>query len=109
MIIETVDSKAVFDDDTKLFNIKETISVNQLGGEGLATSAGLRTGDILHSMTIVKENESIYVELDRGFKFLDAMLLVREGDSIIFEYTRGDVTTSSASRLATSNDFMLIP
>ncbi|MBQ8522951.1 MAG: trypsin-like peptidase domain-containing protein [Clostridia bacterium] len=104
--IEIQSSKGYYDETTGTMKIAETIGVKSFESESLAKDIGQQVGDILTSVEIIKEDETIVIEIDRMFKMIDAMLLVREGDCIKFNYTRNGIAGSVTTPVLTSDNFI---
>ena len=104
--IQIIGSQGYYDESTGLMRIKETVQVASVETDSLASSIGQQVGDILTSVEIIKEDETIVIEIDRMFKMIDAMLLVREGDCIKFNYTRGGVSGNVTTSTLTSDNFI---
>ena len=83
----TSDSKAVFDYDTGLIRIEETVSVYDVSAGSLAEGV-LQSGDILVSATI---NGTTTVKITRQYHMIDMMLDVRVGDVVTVTVLRGGV------------------
>ena len=75
--VSTTDSKAVFDSDTGLISIEETVSVYEVSSGSLAEGI-LQAGDILVSATV---NGNV-TEITRQYHVIDMMLDVRVGDEV---------------------------
>ncbi len=88
---EVCDSYGYYDEDTGLMRINETVRISQFATDSLAREHGFAVGDIITSVDIIKNDQTISIDIDRGFKLADALLLVREGDSVRFNYTRDEV------------------
>lgn len=109
VLMEAVSSKGFYDTNTGLMRIKETVALSSVERDYLADEMGLKPGDIINSVKIVRGTETIYDKpIIRTFQLTDAMLLVREGDSVIFNYTRGESTTNLATPILTSEHFITV-
>lgn len=115
--VKMVGSKAVYDDQTGLYSIKANIEIADLIADGVADEMGLKKGDILKSIKIIRgtENAGIYGEIDaeaveitRLFTIIDYMLGARVGDVIQIEYTRGEVTGTATSTALTADNFVAV-
>ncbi|MBO5910093.1 MAG: hypothetical protein J6Q15_01145, partial [Clostridia bacterium] len=84
----------------------ETVAIGGVETNSLASTLGLKTGDIINSVEIIKEGKTINITIDRTFKLIDAMLLVRRGDSIVFNYSRDGVAGSVTTPILTANNFI---
>ena len=104
--IEIQSSKGYYDETNGTMKIAETIGVKSFESESLAKDIGQQVGDILTSVEIIKEDETIVIEIDRMFKMIDAMLLVREGECIKFNYTRNGIAGSVTTPVLTSDNFI---
>lgn len=82
--VSTTDSKAVFDSDTGLISIEETVSVYEVSSGSLAEGI-LQAGDILVSATV---NGNV-TEITRQYHVIDMMLDVRVGDEVTLCILRG--------------------
>lgn len=106
MTIEIVGSKGYYDDATGLMRINETVAVSKIEAGSLATEMGLKVGDVINSVEIVKSSETIEIQATRLFRVIDVMLLVREGDSIVINYTRNGETGVAATPVLTADNFI---
>lgn len=115
MTINVEGSKAVYDKDTGLYITQAEIVVESLIAEGVANNMGLKKGDILNSITIVRgeENEALYgtvseidTQITREYILEDFLLNVRVGDVIQIKYTRGGVAGVATSTILTAEDFV---
>jgi len=106
--VETINSKGYYDQSTGLMRIKEDVAVSKVEIDSIAHQIGLKVGDIITNVQIVKPTETINVNIDRTFMLIDTMLLVREGDSIIFNYTRKGVEGFSATTALLADNFIEI-
>lgn len=104
--IQIIGSKGYYDETSSTMKIAETVQVAKFESDSLASGIGQKVGDILTSVEIIKNNETIVVKIDRMFKMIDAMLLVREGDSIKFNYTRDGVAGSVTTSALTTDNFI---
>ena len=91
---EVCDSYGYYDQDSGLMRINETVCISKFAIDSLARDYGFLVGDIIDRVDIIKADQTITIDIDRGFKLADALLLVREGDSVRFGYTRNDVSGS---------------
>ena len=79
------DSSAVFDSQTGLISIKETVSVYEVTKNSLADGV-LQAGDILVSITVKGDTTVI----SRQYHIIDMMLDVRVGDTVTLNIIRGE-------------------
>ena len=79
------DSSAVFDSQTGLISIKETVSVYEVTKNSLADGV-LQTGDVLVSATLKGDTTVIA----RQYHIIDMMLDVRAGDTVTLNIIRGE-------------------
>jgi S1-C subfamily serine protease len=106
--LQTINSKAYYDDETGLMNIVETVAIGNVNQNSLAEELGLNVGDVITSVKIVKEDEVIEKDIKRSFALSDAMLLVRVGDSVIFSYSRNGVEGTFVTTALTEDYFIEI-
>lgn len=92
--VTTSDSKAVYDADTGLMRIQETVSVYEVSKGSLAEGM-LQAEDILISATINGEKLAI----TRQYHIIDMMLDVRAGDIVELEILREGQETSVSIRI----------
>lgn len=83
------DSKAVYEPETGLIRIQETVSVYEVSKGSLAEGK-LQTGDILLSATVGGQKMNI----TRQYHIIDMMLDVRAGDTVELEILRDGAETS---------------
>ena len=83
--VSTVDSKAVYDAQTGLISIKETVSVYEVS-DGSASDGVLREGDVLLSAVLNDKT----TEITRQFHLIDLMLDLRVGDTLTLNILRND-------------------
>ena len=83
--VNTSNSKAFYDSQTGRFEIKETVSVDEVS-KGSLSDGILEVGDVLLSVTI---GENV-TEIARQHHVIDMMLDVRVGDVVSFRIMRGD-------------------
>ena len=81
--VSTSDSKAVYDSDTGLFTIEETISVYEVTSGSLADGI-LQAEDILISATLNGNT----IDITRQYHIIDMMLDVRVGDVVTLKILR---------------------
>ena len=81
--VATSDSKAVYESETGLMRIQETVSVYEVSKGSLAEGT-LQSGDILISATIKGQQ----TEITRQYHIIDMMLDVRAGDTIELDILR---------------------
>ncbi len=95
--LQVVNSRGCYDADTGLMKIKETIEVSKIEGDSIAQEVGLKKGDKLTSVEIIKPTKTISVEVNRLFTAIDFLWNTEIGDCIKFNYIRngesGSVTT----------------
>ncbi len=84
--VSTSDSKAVFDSDTGLVTIEETVSVYEVSDGSLADGV-LQAEDILVSATLNGNT----VNITRQYHIIDMMLDVRVGDTVSLVIVRDGV------------------
>ena len=77
------DSKAVYDTQTGLMHIQETVSIYEISKGSLADGV-LQTGDILLSATI----DGKQTQITRQYHIIDMMLDLRVGDTVELEILR---------------------
>lgn len=105
--LETTNSRAYYDNKTGLMTIKEEVSVASVEEDSLASEIGLKIGDVITGVEIVRAaGERVSIDINRVFTLIDAMWLVREGDSIIFNYTRGGTEGSVATQALIKDNFI---
>lgn len=80
---KTSESKAVYDEETGLTRIRETVTVDSVEENGLAYGK-LESGDILLTATF---NEKT-VDIDRSFTLSDMLLEAKVGDSVTISFSR---------------------
>jgi len=108
VVVEAINSKASYDQSTGLMRINETVAIVDFETNSIAQSAGLKTGDIITGVKIVRGDQTINdTTVNRVFKAIDPMIMVREGDVIIINYTRAGVD-ASATIVTTGNNFTQI-
>ena len=106
--LNTINSKAHYDETSGLMRIKETVSISNIEGASLGNDIGLKTGDVISSIEIINANGTTVIEIDRVFKVVDAMLLAREGDCIKINYVRNLVAGSVATNTLTAENFISV-
>ena len=106
--INVKSSKAYYDEEYAVVKIREEVQIAQIEGDSLATELGLKIGDVINSVQIIRGEEIIEKPIDRTFTLIDMMLLVNEGDCIKFNYTRDGVSGSVTSVALTENYFTTI-
>lgn len=101
---QVCDSKGYYDADSGLMRIKETVNISQFATNSLARECGFLVGDIITSVDIIKVDQTITIDIDRGFKLADALLLVREGDTVRFDCIRaGEEKTITMVSITSDN------
>jgi len=106
--IQIVNSKAEYDENTGLMRIKETVKVASVENDSLAQTMGLKAGDELTSVSVVKSNQTKSTEITRLFSMIDFMWSVREGDCIKIDYVRDGSAGSVTSTPVTAESFIEI-
>lgn len=104
--IQIVNSKAEYDENTGLMSIKETVKVASVENNSLAQTMGIKAGDELTSVSVVKLNQIKSTEITRLFSMIDLMWSVREGDCIKIDYIRDGVAGSVTSTPVIAENFI---
>ncbi len=104
--VQTTDSKAHYNEDTGLMEIREDVSISDVVEDSLADTLGLKIGDIINSIEIVSDRGNVKIDINHTYSLIDAMLLVRVGDSVVFNYTRAGFEGSVATADLTSLNFI---
>lgn len=81
--VSTADARAVYDAQTGLLSVQETVSVHEVSKGSLADGV-LQSGDVLISATINGQTAAI----TRQYHIIDMMLDVRVGDTVSFRILR---------------------
>ena len=98
--LETGNTFGVYDDEKGLALIREVVTIDSVTMLSPAKSAGLKSGDVLKSITV----DDVTREIVRGFTLEDAELLCRENSRVTIVYER-DGETLSVSFHVTSSCF----
>ena len=106
--LQVVDSRGYYDTDTGLMKIKETIEVAKTEGDSLAQEIGLKKGDKITSIEIIKPTETISVQVNRLFSAIDFLWNAELGDCVKFNYTRDGVDGSVVSSALTIDNFISV-
>lgn len=106
--LQVVNSYGYYDPDTGLMRIKEKVEISKTEGDSLAQEIGLKKGDIITSIEIIKPTETISVDVNRLFTAIDFLWEVEIGDCIKFNYIRGGVEGSVTSTSLTAENFINI-
>ena len=85
--VKLSDSKAVYNEETGLTKIIETVKVEEVSA-GSNAMGKLQKGDIYVSITI----RGVKYDITRQFILIDACLNAREGDIVTIEVLRDGVT-----------------
>ncbi len=94
--------KAVYNEETQLTSIKETIMVNEVTRGSLGEASGLQVNDIIKKATF---DDKTY-EIDRNFKLSDLMLGAQVGETVVLEVLRGAETINIS--ITVTNDCILL-
>lgn len=86
--VSTSDSKAVYDGQTGLVTIRETVSVYEVNSGSLADGV-LQAGDVLLSATVTNNQGAKTTEITRQYHIIDMMLDVRVDDVVTLTILRG--------------------
>ena len=81
--VSTEGSAAVYDPETGIVSIRETVAVSEVSSDG-AAGGRLQKGDIVLSVTLGGRT----YEITRGYMLIDAMLTARPGDAAVFRILR---------------------
>ena len=81
--VNTSDSKAVYDSETGLISLRETVSVYEIN-EGALADGVLQEGDLLCSALL----NGVKTDITRQYHIIDMMLDVRVGDVVELELLR---------------------
>jgi len=84
IVVAADDSLAVFNTDTGLIDIVETVVVESVNSDSLA-SGKLQAGDVIKSLMLNGDT----IEVTRTFHIVDFMLNARAGDKVIVTIERG--------------------
>lgn len=115
--LETINSRAKYDESTGLYNIIGDIGIANITSGKMADKMGLKAGDIIKSVTIIRGEENIkkYSELkvsslkiNRLYETIDFFLNTRMGDCVKIEYLRDGVVGFATSTSLTTDDFVQI-
>ena len=106
--LQVVNSQGYYDADTGLMKIRETIEIAKTEGDSLAQEIGLKKGDKITSIEIIKPTGTISVEVNRLFSAIDFLWKAEEGDCIKFNYTRNGVAGSVTSTALTTENFISV-
>lgn len=106
--IQIVNSQAEYDKQTGLMHIKETVKVAKVENDSLAFDMGLKSGDVLTNVAVIKPDKTLSVEINRMFSMIDLMLTVREGDCVKIDYIRDGVAGSATSTPVEVKNFIEI-
>lgn len=115
--VQNTNSKAVYDDTTGLYTVKADVAIQSIVAEGVADDMGLKSGDILKSITIIRgdEKKELYgdlqengVAITRLYTVVDFLLNARVGDIIQIEYSRGGVIGTAVSVALTQENFVTV-
>lgn len=101
-------SMAYYDPESAVIRVEEDVEIVQIEGDSLATELGLKIGDIIDSVDIIRGENIVHKDIDRTFTLVDMMLLVNEGDCLKFNYTRDGVSGSVTSTQLTQEYFITI-
>lgn len=82
MQTEISSSTAVYDSETQLTRIKETISAKSITIGGVASLMGVISGNTISKIKIEHGTEIIEIEITRQFQLDDALILVQVGDVV---------------------------
>ena len=91
MTIQIADSKLVYDSDTGLVHIEETVKVAGVTNGGLAQQMGIAVEDILRS---VKVGDRDTLTITRQHHLIDELLNARVGDTVTVVVSRGGADTT---------------
>ncbi len=78
--VDTTNSKYVYDSETGYGEIVETISINTVNDNSIASQMGLQAGDVIVSLVINGEVKNI----NQSFEITDYTYTFRQGDNISF-------------------------
>ncbi|MFQ6723718.1 MAG: S1C family serine protease [Clostridia bacterium] len=106
--IKTINSKSYYNQDDGVMRINETVQVVVVNDDSLADVIGLEVGDILTSVEIIKNDDTIKVDIQRRHQVIDVLLYAREGDCVKFNYTRGGVAGSVTTAPLVAESFIEI-
>ena len=106
--LQVVNSQGYYDAETGLMRIREIVEVSKVEGDSLAQEIGLKKGDKITSIEIIKPTETISIDVNRLFTGIDFLWKAEIGDCIKFNYTRNGVEGSATSLTLTVDNFISI-
>lgn len=114
--LATISSKAVYNKETALYVIQENVGIVSVVAEGVLAEMGLKKGDVLQSISIIRslENQTKYgeagdgLDITRDYMFGDFLLNARVGDVIQIKYTRAGVEGTATSVALTQDNFVSV-
>ena len=106
--LQVANSYGYYDSSTGLMRIKEKVEISKTEGDSLAQEIGLKKGDIITSIDIIKPDTTISIEVNRLFTAIDFLWNVEVGDCIKINYVRGEVEGSAISQAITSENFIKV-
>ena len=106
--LQVVNSQGYYDADTGLMKIRETIEVAKTEGDSLAQEIGLKKGDKIISVEIIKPTKCIDVEANRLFTVIDFLWNAEEGDCVKFNYIRNGEAGSATTVALTPDNFNIV-
>lgn len=87
-----VDCKANYNSSTGKITTTETIKVDSVETNSYAKAAGLKSGDILNSVTVnYKDGTTVTSQINHYYTLSDIMLTISSGDKITVNVTRPSV------------------
>ncbi len=103
--VEATNSRGFYDLETGLMKITQDVKINKINDNSIASHIGLKAGDIIDSIDIIRGEQIISEEINRLFTLIDAMLNVRIGDNVRFNYTRSGISGSATTPVLDSTAF----
>lgn len=98
--VSSSDSRYEYDASSGYGTIRETITVQSVTSGSLAEEMGLRTGDVLQSVTI----DGVTYAIDRQYDLSDALYRLQPGETVSISYLRGGEAGTSSTVTASADD-----